>query len=150
MAKKIILYNRQKKRSLDLRFLRRFAREALAQCLPHPLTADAPLLRLEEIEVSLTTDDEIAEVHAQFMNLPGATDVITFEHGEIVISVETAAANAKTFRKSLEEELGLYIIHGLLHLQGFDDLREEDARAMRQTQEKILRIILSSPKFQNP
>ncbi len=91
-----------------------------------------------EVEVSVVSDTRIAEVHLRFMGIAGATDVITFEHGEIVISAETAARQAGEYGTGLEREMGLYVVHGLLHLNGYDDMTEEDAARMRGAQEAIL------------
>jgi probable rRNA maturation factor len=84
------------------------------------------------------SDRRIASLHRQFLNQSGPTDVLTFQHGEIFISAETARRNARAFRNSLERELQLYIVHGLLHLHGFDDQRGADARKMKVMQERIL------------
>jgi probable rRNA maturation factor len=65
--------------------------------------------------------------------------VLTFQHGEIFISVETAKRHARAFGNSLASELRLYIVHGLLHLHGFDDQTRTGARNMHKMQEKILR-----------
>jgi probable rRNA maturation factor len=72
------------------------------------------------------------------MALEGATDVITFEHGELVISAETAARHAGDYAQRLEHELGLYIIHGILHLNGYDDLEEPAAARMLERQRSLL------------
>jgi len=55
------------------------------------------LTQIQEVEVSLVDDVTIADVHLRFMDIPGATDVITFDHGEIHISVETARQQAMEF-----------------------------------------------------
>ncbi|PYI58593.1 MAG: rRNA maturation RNase YbeY [Verrucomicrobia bacterium] len=68
----------------------------------------------------------------------GPTDVLTFHHGEIFISVEMAKRQARVFGNSLVRELQLYIVHGLLHLHGFDDHTPAEARKMEEIQEKIL------------
>ena len=57
---------------------------------------------------------------------------------EIFISVETAQSQAKVQRTSLLYELRLYLVHGLLHLQGFDDRAEKDRREMTALQERIV------------
>ena len=80
----------------------------------------------------------MASLHRQFLNQTGPTDVLTFQHGEIFISVETARRHARVFGNSLARELRLYIVHGLLHLQGFDDRKRTDARKMERMQERIL------------
>lgn len=73
------------------------------------------------------------------MHQTGPTDVLTFQHGEIFISVETAKRHARAFGNPLASELRLYIIHGILHLHGLDDRTEAAAEDMKRTQEKILR-----------
>jgi probable rRNA maturation factor len=78
-------------------------------------------------------------LHRQFLGESGATDVITFHDGEIFISVETARRYAREFGNSLMNEIKLDIVHGLLHLHGFDDQTPADARRMKNTQEKIFR-----------
>ncbi len=72
------------------------------------------------------------------MQIPGPTDVITFQHGEIFISAETACRRAKTHRTSLGQELRLYLVHGLLHLHGFDDRDPASAARMHRVQERIV------------
>jgi probable rRNA maturation factor len=80
----------------------------------------------------------MAALHRQFLQTRGTTDVITFQHGEIFISAETAQKNAARFRTTLHRELNLYIVHGLLHLDGFDDATAAGAEEMKTLQEKIL------------
>ena len=65
---------------------------------------------------------------------------MTFQHGEIFISVDTARRHARAFGNSLLRELKLYIVHGLLHLHGFDDQTPAEAHKMKTAQERILRI----------
>jgi probable rRNA maturation factor len=134
----IHLYNRQRAVRFDLPWLRRFAPLAHVECLRAQLPPSAPLGSLAEIEVTIVSDRAIAVVHERFMGIAGATDVITFEHGEIVISAETAARQARDYSQTIERELGLYIIHGLLHLAGYDDLAEPAASVMKKTQSEIL------------
>jgi probable rRNA maturation factor len=82
-------------------------------------------------------------LHRKFLGQSGSTDVLTFQHGEIFISVETARRHAQAFGNSLTRELKLYIVHGLLHLHGFDDQTPPQASKMKTAQEKILRSALS-------
>ena len=141
-AREISVHNRQRKLRFDLPWLRQFALKALAECALHAAIPDAPLSQLESIEVSVVSDAVIADVHVRFMQIQGPTDVITFEHGEIIISSETAQMYASKYGHTLETELGLYIIHGLLHLNGYDDLEKDDAAKMHKLQERILRKII--------
>ena len=140
----IHLYNRQRAIRFDFKWLQRFAPEALAACERLGLEAGAALESLSEVEVTIVSDRRIAEVHRRFMGIPGATDVITFEHGEIVISAATAARHAREHRHPVEHELGLCIIHGILHLNGYDDLAEPAATRMRETQAALLRRLVET------
>ena len=92
------------------------------------------------IIVSIVSDKRMAQLHQNFCGIAGPTDVLTFQHGEIVISAETAARQARAFRSSLEQELRLYILHGLLHLCGYDDTGPRERAAMERMQDQLLRM----------
>jgi probable rRNA maturation factor len=124
----ITVRNFQRKLRMDCAALQRFAERALEKIPNHSLG---------QIDVLLISDRRIATLHRQFMNIAGPTDVITFQHGEIFISVETAKRNARRFRSSTANEVKLYIVHGLLHLHGYDDKTATEARAMEKTQRRI-------------
>lgn len=96
------------------------------------------LAQLDEVNIVLVSDRRITDLHRRFLHEHGATDVITFQHGEIVISVETARRQARAFRTSLAHELSLYLVHGLLHLCGFDDKTASGAAEMKRLQEKLV------------
>lgn len=142
----ITLHNRQRKVKADLPWLRRIAPVALDECLRHPAHDHAPLPHLPEVEVTLVSDATIARVHLDFMEIPGATDVITFDHGEIVMSTETALVNAAQYGRTLDEELALYLVHGLLHLNGYEDKEPAAAARMHRLQERILAHCLEAVK----
>ncbi len=100
--------------------------------------------------VLLTTDAVIQALHEEFLGQDTATDVLTFplsEPGEpitaeIVISVETAARVAARHGMTPQAELLLYLVHGLLHLCGYDDHDAKQARRMHTRQKKLLHDIL--------
>ena len=98
--------------------------------------------QLEEIGMVLVSDRRIAALHDEFMSDPTPTDVITFLHGEIVISAETARREARRRKLRVPEEIARYAVHGLLHLAGWTDLDARAAAEMRFVQEKILRRAL--------
>jgi probable rRNA maturation factor len=123
---------------VDLAALREFAGNALRACLDLPQRKSSRLADLVEVNVILVSDKRIAEIHKEFMNEPGPTDVITFQHGEIVISTETARRQARACGTSLAHELRLYLVHGLLHLQGFDDKTAAGAAEMWGVQERLI------------
>lgn len=121
---------------------------AALEALPHVIEAAriprSVLIDLDELEVSLVDDATIADVHMRFMDIPGATDVITFDHGEIHISVETARQQALDFANAYEREVMLYIIHGLLHLAGHEDATPEGQARMNHLQQSILDKVWTS------
>ena len=137
----IVVLNRQRALRVDLPSLREFAAHALIECLKLQKRKLGALADLPEINVVLVSDRRIAEIHRQFMNDPAPTDVITFDHGEIVISGQTARRQARQFGTSLAHELRLYLVHGLLHLSGFDDKTRQGAAEMKRVQERVVRRV---------
>ena len=136
-APRLHLHNHQRKHKPRLRWLKQIATAALPACEAAAKSPDAPLLHLEEIEISLISDDEISRVHAEFLDDPTPTDVITFHHGEILISADTALRQGGDHGQSLDSELALYLIHGLMHLGGWDDHEPAEAAEMAKIQEGI-------------
>ena len=84
----------------------------------------------------------MARVHADFLDDPTETDVITFPYGEIIVCPAVARDRAPEFRQSVDDEVLLYALHGLLHLAGYDDTKPAAAKKMAEAQEKLLRRIL--------
>ena len=134
----ITVRNLQRKVPVHVVDLEMFARNAAELCLRLPRRKKTDLAQLREISVLIVSDRKIASLHRQFMNESGPTDVITFQHGEIFVGVESARRNARRFGNPFERELRLYVVHGLLHLHGFDDRNAASARRMRVVQRKIL------------
>src|SRR5262245_31940251 len=139
----ISVRNLQRKISVNIAELEAFAADAVKRCLRLQKDKRTDLRKLTEVFVWLISDRRIALLHRKFLGQSGPTDVITFQHGEIFISVETARRHARAFGNSLVHELKLYVVHGLLHLQGFDDQTPGEAHTMKKAQEKILRKALS-------
>ena len=138
-APDIFVRNRQRKIRVNVGELQDFATKAVRKSLQLRDEKNTDLRRLDEVFVWLISDRRMASLHRKFMHQTGPTDVLTFRHGEIFISVETAKRHARAFGTLLASELRLYIVHGLLHLHGFDDQMQPGAREMERTQEKILR-----------
>jgi probable rRNA maturation factor len=134
----ISVRNLQRTLPVNVAGLEKFAAKALRRCLRLHKRKPTKLTLLREVFVWLISDRRMAALHRQFLKQRGPTDVLTFQHGEIFISVETAQRHARSFRSSLARELRLYIVHGLLHLHGFDDRTQAGAREMERMQERIL------------
>lgn len=130
--------NLQRGVRLDAKRLEKFAKKALPLCLALRKGKATDLTTLREIFVLIISDRRMASLHRHFLNESGPTDVITFSHGEILISAETARRQARQFAKSLTRELQLYIVHGLLHLHGFDDRDKAGSREMNAIQRRVL------------
>lgn len=101
-----------------------------------------------ELSVVFLTDAALARLHADFLDDPAPTDVITFAGdaatglaGEICVSVDTAARVARERRGDFVTELTLYLVHGWLHLAGHDDLVPAKKRRMRAAERRALALL---------
>lgn len=140
----LIWCNRQRSvpaSSLDLPKVESAVQKALPEAVDSS-TGAGSLRGLSEVCFVLVSDRRIAQIHAEFLDDPTPTDVITFLHGEIVISTETAWREAQERKIPPSEELARYAVHGLLHLAGWTDRTTAEASRMRTRQEKILRRAL--------
>ena len=121
----------------DCEQLKNWAVEALPQCLDAPGPGACDLPSLGAIEISVVSDEVISAVHAEFLDDPTPTDVITFPHGEILVSYDTADRSAREHDHPVIEELFLYIVHGLLHLNGHLDHDVPHREKMHRIQDRI-------------
>ena len=101
------------------------------------------------LSIVLVDNSRIKELNKQYFNSDEVTDVISFPlsnnknslSGEVIVSVETAVDTAGKRNISVEGEIVLYILHGILHLLGYDDGNEGDARVMHEEESKILKTL---------
>ena len=94
-----------------------------------------------DVSLLLTDDAEIARLHGEYLGDDRATDVMSFDiedGAEIVVSVETARREAQRAGHAIRAEVALYIVHGMLHTLGFDDIDAADRRRMRDAERAIL------------
>lgn len=101
-----------------------------------------------ELSIVFLSDNALANLHADYLSDPTPTDVITFAGnptlgvaGEICVSVDTAARYVRSHRGKFSRELLLYVIHGWLHLAGYDDLQPAKKRRMRAAEGRALRLL---------
>ena len=105
--------------------------------------------RDSRLSIVLVDNSRIKELNKQYFNSDEVTDVISFPlsnnknslSGEVIVSVETAVDIAGKRNISVEGEIVLYILHGILHLLGYDDGNEGDARVMHEEESKILKTL---------
>lgn len=106
---------------------------------------------LTNLEINFVDSSQIHQLNKKHLNHDYTTDIITFDYsddfesldGEIFISVDDAKSNAKIFKVQLNEELARLVIHGILHLLGYDDQITSDKIIMKRMENKLL----SSYKF---
>lgn len=112
-----------------------------------------------DISLAIVDDPTISELNQRYLGHKGPTDVISFSlqekaraitgaiDGEIVISAETAVSAAQRFGSSMADELLLYVIHGTLHLVGYDDLSAAKRKIMhRQERYYLSRMGIELPE----
>lgn len=100
------------------------------------------------ISVVLTDNKEIMLLNKKYFHRSYPTDVLSFNlsdcpdplniAGEIIISVERAVENSKVFCNDIKNELLLYVIHGLLHLTGFEDSTNSEKEKMRKKENELM------------
>lgn len=144
----IVIANRQRTRHINARYLKLIA-TGLFEELAVP---DG------ELGINLVGAREMTLVNETFLKHEGSTDVITFDHnegapkkaspalhGELFVCVDEAILQARRFRTRWQSEVVRYIVHGVLHLQGHDDLRAEPRRRMKREENRLVRRL--SRKF---
>lgn len=152
--KTLLLRNRQRVRAVDTALLRRFARS---------LIENQSAIATYELGIHLVAAREMTLLNETFLHHTGSTDVITFNHaeenstdsihGEIFICLDDAVKQADAFRTTWQSELARYVIHGVLHLRGFDDLTPSKRRVMKREENRLLRESIEHfplPRFAKP
>jgi len=150
LPRPIHVRNLQRKIRVNVARLQNFAERAFRLSLREAPRKGRPGEQPREVFVLLISDRRMAALHLQFLRTAGPTDVITFQHGEIFISIPTARRNAARFGNSLLGEIQLCIVHGLLHLRGFDDRNEQKARSMQLTQARLLKAARTDFRDSDP
>lgn len=101
----------------------------------------------KEVSLILVNLEEIQKINLEFRHLDYPTDVISFESdeegylGDIFICIDKVLEQSLTYGHRVEREFAFLLVHGLLHLQGYDHLSEEDEEIMFNKQEEVLNAI---------
>ncbi|MBW1845440.1 MAG: rRNA maturation RNase YbeY [Deltaproteobacteria bacterium] len=109
-----------------------------------------------ELSIAIVMDDEIAALNSEHRGKRSATDVLSFSLlegeysdqrgkllGDVVIGIETAARQARAAHRGLDEEVARRLIHGILHLRGWDHEETAEAKLMRGEERRLWRAVRS-------
>ena len=103
-----------------------------------------------QISIAIVDDKQMQDVHLNFMDDSSTTDVMSFDLSdemsktkcfEIIVNADMATRQSKINSNSFEAELLLYILHGLLHNLGFDDLNDAEFKKMHKEEDEIMKAL---------
>lgn len=108
-------------------------------------TAESEIKRIGQVNIIFCSDNYILDINQKYLQHDYFTDIITFDYcegktlsGDLFISVDTVRENAIFYGTEFDDELNRVIVHGLLHLIGYDDHSEEDQKTMRSKEDYYL------------
>ena len=112
--------------------------------------ASAESTQLDEVDIAIVTSRRIAALNRRYLQHAGATDVLSFDLSspgggtivQIIVCGDVAVREARARHIALQRELMLYIVHGLLHVMGYDDTTPQAAEKIRARQEELLEAFL--------
>lgn len=109
--------------------------------------AESEMKRIGDIAVIFCSDGYLLDVNRKYLGHDYFTDIITFDYcegerlsGDLFISVDSVRENAVEYGTEFADELNRVMVHGLLHLIGYDDHTEEDVKTMREKENQYLEI----------
>lgn len=111
------------------------------------LVASSEVKKLGDINIIFCSDNYILDVNMKYLQHDYFTDIITFDYcegnvlnGDLFISVDSVRENASYYGTEFPDELKRVMVHGILHLIGYDDHSEEDIKVMRSKEEYYLSL----------
>ena len=111
------------------------------------LVAESEICRLGDINIIFCSDPYLLNINLQYLSHDYYTDIITFDYsqkpvisGDLFISIETVRENAAYYGTDFNEELHRVIVHGILHLIGYDDHTEAETAVMRSKENYYLSL----------
>ena len=101
--------------------------------------------KISSMQINFVNSNEMTRINSKYLNHNYSTDIITFNYsetkneldGEIYISIDDAASNSKKFRVTFIEEVLRIVIHGFLHLSGYDDKDRKDRVTMKRLENRL-------------
>ena len=112
------------------------------------LVAESEIFTLGNVSVIFCSDNYILDINQRYLQHDYFTDIITFDYtegtkisGDLFISVDSVRENSIEYGTEFEDELHRVIVHGILHLIGYDDDSEEDIKVMRAKEDYYLSLL---------
>ncbi len=114
------------------------------------LSVVKPAKRIGDINVIFCSNSYILSINKQYLKHNYFTDIITFDYSDdifinsdLFISIETVKTNSEKFKTEFSHELNRVLIHGILHLIGYNDKKEDEKSLMRLTEERALKLLVN-------
>lgn len=111
------------------------------------LVAESEIRRIGDISIIFCSDNYILDVNQKYLQHDYFTDIITFDYcegdrlsGDLFISIDSVKENAQEYGVEFDDELNRVMVHGILHLIGYDDHTEEDITVMRKKENYYLSL----------
>jgi probable rRNA maturation factor len=111
------------------------------------LVAESEIKKIGNINIIFCSDNYILDVNMKYLQHDYFTDIITFDYcegnvlsGDLFISVDSVRENSVFYKTEFNEELNRVIVHGLLHLIGYDDHSQEEQKTMRSKENYYLSL----------
>jgi rRNA maturation RNase YbeY len=154
VSQHLIVRNRQRIRAVNSRLLCRMARVLIDEFSSTGSKMFARPGEDFELGIYLVTTQQMSRLNERFLQHWGPTDVLAFNYcevgafqGELFICLDEAVRQARRFGTRWEAELVRYLIHGILHLQGFEDQSRSGRRLMKRREDRLLRALGSRFDF---
>ncbi len=100
-------------------------------------------IKVPEISIVLVGDKKIKDLNNKYRGKNKVTDVLAFDYGEIFICLPRAKKQARALGHSIKKELAILLIHGLLHLAGYEDETKQEYNKMMNKQQEICQKVIS-------
>lgn len=111
------------------------------------LVAESEIRRMGDLSIVFCSDNYILDMNIKYLQHDYFTDIITFDYcegekisGDLFISVDSVRENALLYRATFEEELNRVMVHGVLHLIGYDDHTKAEQKTMREKENYYLSL----------
>ena len=150
MSVELIVRNGQRRQKIDLSYFRHLLRHLLKKEFQ---------VREGALGVTIVASARMTELNEQFLAHQGSTDVISFDysegalaadhiHGELFICVDEAWIQSARYKTSWQGELLRYVVHGILHLRGYNDQTSRQRSIMKKEEDRIVQALQRQWNFE--